>query len=176
MTDFWKDFAEAQASMPVCILDSVNPHFKSKFASLASVMRVAHHFMAKGFGITQSIASDGESVRAVTIVTKGETQMISESPSFPVTKRDAQGYASACTYARRIGMQLALGIVGQEDDDANAAVAEPVKSVSQIPPEAKKAAESGRDSFGVYWKGLDAKQRYALKPFLPDLKQLAEAA
>lgn len=176
MSNFWTEFAAAQATMPACLLDSVNPHFKSKFASLASVMRVAHHFMSHGFAITQTISADADNVRAITIVSKGDAQTVSESPSFPVTKRDAQGFASACTYARRIGMQLALGVVGQEDDDANAAVAEPVKSVTQIPPAAKKAAEAGRDSFGEYWKSLDAKQRSALKPFLPDLKQLAEAA
>jgi hypothetical protein len=39
----------------------------------------------------------------------------------PATKRDAQGFGSALTYARRYGLQTAFGLA-TEDDDGNAAV------------------------------------------------------
>jgi 2-methylisocitrate lyase-like PEP mutase family enzyme len=41
----------------------------------------------------------------------------------PASKADAQGYGSAATYARRYSLLAAAGVVGEEDDDANAAVA-----------------------------------------------------
>lgn len=169
-TDFWGDFSRAQSSMPACPLDSVNPHFKSKFASLSAVTKVAQHFIHLGFAITQSINTDERGVCAVTIIRKGVERFASESPYFPVTKHDAQGYASACTYARRIGLATALGIVGQEDDDGNAAIGE----VPAAPKEAIAAAKAGKESFRGYWSGLSAAQRADLKPNLGMLKQLAE--
>ncbi len=39
----------------------------------------------------------------------------------PATKRDAQGFGSALTYARRYSLQSAFGLA-TEDDDGNAAV------------------------------------------------------
>jgi len=48
----------------------------------------------------------------------------------PASKHDAQGYGSALTYARRYSLMAACGIA-PEDDDGNAAVKNPPKSVSK---------------------------------------------
>jgi hypothetical protein len=40
-----------------------------------------------------------------------------------LTKNDPQGYGSALTYARRYALLSILGLVGDEDDDANSAIA-----------------------------------------------------
>lgn len=42
-------------------------------------------------------------------------------PIFWDQDRGMQGFASGVTYARRYGLMLALGIVGEDDDDANVA-------------------------------------------------------
>jgi hypothetical protein len=52
----------------------------------------------------------------------------------------AQGFASGVTYARRYGLMLALGLVGEDDDDANVADGNPVE-VSGKPNAARTAQE-----------------------------------
>jgi hypothetical protein len=45
--------------------------------------------------------------------------------AMPATKPDAQGFGSAATYARRYALMAVAGVVGDDDDDANAATGKP---------------------------------------------------
>jgi hypothetical protein len=59
---------------------------------------------------------------------------MSEEFLIPVDKHNAHGYASAVTYSKRIAMQSAAGVVGDEDDDGNSAVGDNVKGEQRITP------------------------------------------
>jgi hypothetical protein len=115
--------AAAQAEMKNPALDSVNPHFKSKFANLASVRNAVVPVLAKhGLFLAQNLTNTERGIACTTIITHKSGQQMQFGPlEMPAMKPDAQGLGSAATYARRYAMMAALSIVGDEDDDGNAA-------------------------------------------------------
>lgn len=116
--------AKAQSEMKNPALDSVNPHFKSKFANLAAVRNAVVPVLAKhGIFIAQNLTNTERGIACTTILTHATGQQMTFGPlEMPAMKPDAQGLGSAATYARRYALMSALCIVGDEDDDAEAAV------------------------------------------------------
>ena len=103
--------------------DSENPHFRNKFASLKAVYEsVMPALLDHGITVVQDFHSrEGMLVcRTHLIHESGETQIYFSPPMEP-TKRDPQGWASASTYARRYGLMSVGAVVGDPDDDGNAA-------------------------------------------------------
>jgi hypothetical protein len=117
--------AKAQAEMVNPAFDSTNPHFKSKFASLAAVRNAVIPVLAKhGIACVQDIHTDiAGTVSCTTTLIHASGQRATFGPlTLPVTKVDAQGFGSAATYARRYSLMAIAGVVGDDDDDGNAAV------------------------------------------------------
>lgn len=148
--------AKAQAEMSNPGFDSTNPHFRNKFASLAAVRNAVVPVLAKhGISMSQDLQSVEGGVACTTTLRHGSGFAISFGPLvLPVSKNDAQGFGSAATYARRYSLMAVAGVVGDSDDDANAASGKPANSDhspkgemgKQIPPEQyMKAAASMRD-------------------------------
>lgn len=102
---------------------SVNPHFRSKYADLASVIEAVKEPLENhGLTFVQDCrhATDvGWLVCTVIYHESGEKLELAYVPVL-ATKPDAQGWASGNTYARRYSLQMALGVPA-EDDDGNAA-------------------------------------------------------
>ena len=100
-----------------------NPHFKSKYADIGAVIDAIKPALIKhGLFFTQhpQPSEDGVTVETVLHHASGESLSLG-SLYLPANKRDAQGFGSALTYARRYALQTAFG-VPTEDDDGNAAV------------------------------------------------------
>ena len=123
--------AAAQLEMGKALKDTQNPHFKSKYADLASVVEACgkalnNHGIAYLARVTHA---DGAMVMR-TVLTHGasETSLECDIPLI-VAKNDMQGLGSAMTYARRYGLMSLTGIA-PEDDDGNAAAAAAPKAVS----------------------------------------------
>jgi hypothetical protein len=136
----WK----AQSEIKAAVKDSTNPHFRSKYADLGSVVDAVKPALSKhGITFLQGVhdAVDGVAVETMLLHTSGE--WISSTMRIPAVKQDAQGYGSAITYGRRYGLQSMCGVPA-EDDDGNAATA---STSSRITPN----AGAGDD--------LDAKQK-----------------
>jgi hypothetical protein len=115
--------AAAQADMGTVKKGSVNPAFKSKYADLADVVAtVSPALNAQGIAFyATAIVIEGERyMRTVFAHGASDTQIHCDVPLI-VTKNDMQGFKSATTYAKRIGLESLSG-VAPEDDDANAAV------------------------------------------------------
>lgn len=115
-------FIKAQKEFGAALKTSTNPHFKSKYADLAScVDAVISALNNNGIGLTQFIheSESGVTVETVFLHESGEV-LTSGQLNVPVVKNDAQGYGSALTYARRYSLMTACGIA-PEDDDGNAA-------------------------------------------------------
>jgi hypothetical protein len=104
--------------------DSSNPHFRNKFASLAAVRNAVVPVLAKhGISVNQDLASVEGGVACTTILSHGSGQQMRFGPLIlPVSKNDAQGFGSAATYARRYSLMAVACVVGDDDDDANAAM------------------------------------------------------
>jgi len=111
---------KAQAEMQNPTFDAYNPHFKSKYASLATVREAVLPVLNKhGLTLTQFPKSEGTYAGCVNLLAHVSGEWLSGESLFPVDKMTAQGAASAITYARRISMQSIGGVVGEEDTDGN---------------------------------------------------------
>lgn len=102
--------------------NKANPAFKSKYADLAAVIEAVEPIAKHGLWFRQHMHENehGAMVETFYIHASGEEKSAG-CVFMPATKRDAQGFGSALTYARRYGLQTAFGLA-TEDDDGNAAV------------------------------------------------------
>jgi hypothetical protein len=132
LTAFFTAMAAAQGDMGAVLKDAVNPHFKSKYADLATVCdAVIPALNAHGIAVIQAPGMNGNRVTLETILAhKGGAYMRTVLEIAP-TKTDPQGVGSAITYARRYALQSVAG-VAPEDDDGNAASQPVKKNASQV--------------------------------------------
>jgi hypothetical protein len=116
--------AAAQMQMGKALKQSSNPHFKSKYADLGSVMDACMPALnAVGIAVIQPAGEDEFGRYVETRLIHGESgEMLTCRVPLIVNKNDMQGYGSAVTYARRYGLMAMAGIA-PEDDDGNAAAA-----------------------------------------------------
>jgi hypothetical protein len=114
--------AKAQSEIQKAHKDSINPHFRSKFADLSSVWEACRDALTKnGISVTQwPVGGESNVLYVVTRLAK-DGQWIKSRSAWPVQKGDCQGVGSALTYARRYTLCAAVGVVADEDDDGNAA-------------------------------------------------------
>jgi len=122
MTELYKAMSKAFAAIEGASKDSKNPHFKSSYADLSSVVQaIKPHLSANGLWFMQMNHDCDGGVCIETIVNHENGETLSFGKLFiPATKQDAQGYGSALSYARRYGLMTAFGVC-PVDDDGNAA-------------------------------------------------------
>jgi len=137
--------ADAQADMRNPTFDKVNPHFKSKFASLAAVRDAVIPVLSRhGIALTQTYALvEGAQILRTTLH-RGHETIVSEVPLPAYT--NSQQWASATTYIRRVSLMAIAGVCGDEDDDAEAAVQTARKAPEKAAP----------DGFEAWWRELEA--------------------
>ena len=123
----------AQAEMTDPVKDSINPHFKSRYADLASILKTVRPVLARhGIAIVQTTGiTDAGGVILITALMWKNESIIGRYPVAPV-KADPQGYGSAMTYARRYALQAIVGVAADDDDDGNAASAPKLPSAPRI--------------------------------------------
>lgn len=115
-----KALAKAQGEIGGAAKDSTNPHFRSKYADLASVRDAIKEPLSRnGIAYVQFTEGGPDTVKVTTMLTCGEEWMRSTCEMKPV-KPDPQGIGSALTYLRRYSLMAAVG-VAPEDDDGNIA-------------------------------------------------------
>lgn len=178
-----KAWCEMRADISNPAFDSTNPHFRSKFASLKSVIDATVP-MAASYGIavyTELVTLDGGIGAYVHLCHEsGEERRFGPYINRP-TKQDPQGEASASTYARRYALQAVFNVVGDDDDDGNAASESAFSSVqarSKIRNELIKAARDGDDKRVAKIRAdLDNDQKAELMKVIakPDQKLIAES-
>ena len=151
---------KAQGKIKAALKDSTNPHFRSKYADLSSVVEaVKAPLHSEGIVFLQGIedAENGVAVETMLLHVSGE--WISSTLKIPASKQDAQGYGSAITYGRRYGLQSMCGVPA-EDDDGNAATASPppttritpvAGSLEALSPEDQKKAKAVANSIVDLW-------------------------
>jgi len=133
ITNLVKALAAFQGKMTAVKKDATNPFYKSRYATLDTIWEsIRKPLSENGLSVAQTmnLTPDNKSVLETTLYhTSGEwingTQLVN-----PV-KDDPQSLGSAISYARRYSLSAILGIVADEDDDANIATKpEPVKSTT----------------------------------------------
>lgn len=122
---------KAQAAMKGAVKDAQNPHFRSKYADLTSVIEAVKPALnANGITFLQPVTFNEHGVCVETLLLHTSGEWISESLTIPVSKHDAQGVGSAISYGRRYGLQAICGVPA-EDDDGNAATATAPLSIAE---------------------------------------------
>jgi hypothetical protein len=164
-----KALAKAQTQLTNVKVDSQNPHFKSKYASLTAVNETVLPILsANGIAVLQGVSSpDVKCVGVSTTFIHGESgEWWTEELFLPPTKVDPQGFGSAITYGRRY-LLMAMAGVATDDDDANEA-SKPQQAQRQPQAQAveqKKAvmpAANKEETYPAEWKTPADAQAWAV--------------
>jgi hypothetical protein len=123
--------AKAQATMRGAAKDRTNPHFKAKYADLASVWDACRESLtANDLAVVQPVAADGNTVIVTTVLIHKSGEFISSELRVAAQQNTPQAIGSAITYARRYGLSSMVG-VAPEDDDGEAATSRNFNSYRQ---------------------------------------------
>jgi hypothetical protein len=136
--EFWSAFLVAQQNMDAASKNKANPHLKSKYADLGSVIDECKPALnAAGLVYTQHPEACRDGVIGVrTKVVHAATgyvgiDAVTEIPC----GADAQKAGSAITYAKRYALQAVCGIPSEDDDGHHAS--RPTPPRREPPPEPK---------------------------------------
>jgi len=116
-----------------------------KYALLVDCLKVSRKALSPhGLALTQMVSTDAEGDKLVTRIVHVSGEYIQDdgTPLLCDNKSNPQKMGSAITYARRYGLCSILGIVGEQDDDGQAATPAselPKKSVQK--PTANKSSK-----------------------------------
>lgn len=143
--------AKAQAEMKNAAMNRINPHFKSKYADLASVRdAVTPALAANGIALVQSMSAtgDGQVLVHTRLMHSSGQWMESVLPIYSDVGKP-QVLGSALSYARRYSLSAICNIASEDDDDANMAQehgahAAEVRGIAGTPNASKiKARQNG---------------------------------
>ena len=112
---------KAQKEFGPALKTATNPHFRSKYADLAScVEAVMDALNNNGIYLLQKTSDQQNGIMVETVFVHESGEMLNcGNLYFPASKNDAQGFMSALTYARRGSLMAACGIAPEDDDAAN---------------------------------------------------------
>lgn len=141
--------AKAQAEIRNPEKDRENPHFKSRYATLASGLDVARPVLAKhGLSVVQTPSVDGDGLFLTTRLLHSSGQWIeSEYPVCKIGQQQQMG--SALTYARRYSLFALVGIAPDEDDDDGNAANDAGPAGGKSKTRAQADAEKTRSQAGA---------------------------
>ena len=153
----------AQGETPQAELNKRNPHFKSDYADLGSIIRAIKASLSKhGIAYIQAPTSNGMDVTVVTVIGHKSGEWIKSTCRLRASKQDAQGVGAAFTYGKRYGLGAAVGISTDDDDDGNGAVAggPPQREVGpKLEPKPEPSAPDPKRAFADSireWSGVNA--------------------
>jgi hypothetical protein len=104
--------------------DSTNPFFRMKYASLTNIWdTIREPLAANGLSVVQGAEHDLSEGHIVveTMLMHVSGEFVSTALPIKPVRDEPQGMGSALTYARRYGLSAILGLVTDEDDDAETA-------------------------------------------------------
>ena len=116
-------------------MDSKNPHFRNRYASLKSCLDTVRPVLARhGLVLSQFVvSSENGADRLVTRLLHQSGQFVEDEGSSLVGSVNMQKLGSAMSYGRRYGLLSVLGLVGDPDDDAEIASLPAPAPVKPIP-------------------------------------------
>ncbi len=152
--------AKAQGEMQPAEFDATNPHFRSRYASLAAITAAVRPALARnGLAVLQGACAAAGAVTVTTRIVHASGQWIEDALALPVGERATpQAVGSAITYGRRYSLAALAGVVAEEDDDANVAEEHAVKSpaaavAKTAAPPAPAAPAAPAEDAPLKWRG-----------------------
>jgi hypothetical protein len=148
MTAAIKALAKAQTEMGKALKNASNPHLKSKYADLGSVMDACFSALhGNGFAVMQPCGRDEHGQYVETILAHESGETFGSRVHLVIGKADMQGVGSAITYARRYGL-LGMAGLAPEDDDGEAQKAQPPRREEPPARDPKAIADGLIATFG----------------------------
>ena len=122
--------AKAQGKIIPAEFDKSNPHFKSRYASLASIMNACRLALSSnGLAVVQSCGVDEAGRMTVTTMLSHESgQWVSGTLTMKSVQESPQGHGSTLTYLRRYSLAAMVGVVADDDDDGQAGSTKPTQT------------------------------------------------
>ena len=134
--------SKAQGKFKAASKDSVNPHFRNRYADLASIWdAIREPLSANGLAVVQGAETSSKEALVTTTLIHESGEWAQTTIAIPIGKSDAQGVGGAITYGRRYGLTALVGIV-QDDDDGETAVGR--GGVLRSTPVITKAGSGGK--------------------------------
>lgn len=121
--------------------DGVNPHFKSRYATLSSVWDAVRKPLTDCGLTVKSRIESGEVITELVHAASGES--ISSRMAIPAG--NIQQIGSGITYCRRYSLVTMLNLTTEEDDDGNLA-SQPLRYETQLPTSAPHAPQQPQAS------------------------------
>ena len=133
-------FVEAWSGIENPDLDGINPHFKNRYATLkATLEKVRAACEPLGMAYVQTLKCNVDSFMLCSAVIDSEGGRM-ELSQYPVeTVPNPQAFGSEMTYKKRQQAQADWGIVGEEDEDGEAAAAAQNRKTGQNTSKTKTA-------------------------------------
>lgn len=144
--------AKAQAEFPAVKFDAVNSHFGSRYATLQALLAAVRPTLNKhGIFLSQNLHTSGRNLYVTTELTMGDEVRRFDGFGWEMPPDTTpQKLAAASTYLKRIALQAALSIAGEEDDDGNSTEAAPTvppaSNAPRPPAAAKRNPPASRES------------------------------
>jgi len=191
--NIYADFVKSQKEFEKAFKDGTNPHFRSKYASLASCIEAVKEALNNnGIAFIQKNhdCDHGIAIETIFIHESGES-LSNGILRVPAVKNDPQGYGSAMTYARRYSLMAACGIAPEDDDGNNASQNQtkqkPLlekkvdelrsyqsklkdKSKEEIVLDGEKACSMGTDGFRSWYTTLNQIEKDFIKDKIDNFK------
>lgn len=135
-----KALSAAQVELTNPNLNKINPHFKSKYADLASVLNAVRPVLGKhGIAIMQITETLDAAIILHTRLVHTSGEWISSTyPVSHIGKHQEMG--AALTYAKRQALSAMVGVAGEEDDDGNEATKQTLQPATFTKPVKKPNA------------------------------------
>ncbi len=134
VNELFAALAKAQGQMQDAEKDATNPHFRSRYANLASVRRAVRQPLSdNGLILSQFIRTGDGFIEVETIIGHQSGQYMSETTPFPVLQFTPQGIGSSISYARRYTAMAILGLAASDDDDDAVSAMPPVREQTAKP-------------------------------------------
>lgn len=137
-------FVQAQAELDNVTASSVNPHFRSNYADLATILTAVKPVLAKfKLAVLQTPTVDEQGRQNITTTLLHESGEYIEGDYLIIAKdlTDPQKIGSGVTYARRYSLNAILNIAS-EDDDGTGAAAKPAPAAPAKPAVTPKSKEA----------------------------------
>ncbi len=157
--------SKAQGQIEGAKKDSINPHFRNRYADLASVWDACREALTtNGLSVVQSAENCEAGYGVTTMLLHTSGQWMRGTLYLKPAKDDPQGAGSALTYARRYALSSMVGIA-PEDDDANAASEKPTtaavmpKGYSNWLADLQAVADEGTEALQAAWKASHVANR-----------------
>lgn len=145
---------KAQKEFGPALKTSTNPHFRTKYADLsACIEAVIDALNNNGIYLMQLTEEHEAGVKvSTTFIHESGEQLSGGSLFMPASKHDAQGFASALSYARRYSLMATCGIAPEDDDGNQASKSAPVPAAPKAVPKAPVAVPKQIEGKANEWQ------------------------